>query len=263
MEKREMYELRRVTRIKDGIATTADDPVVREAPLTIMLNNEELATLVCSPVADKELVIGFLAGEGLLKTPEDIRNYEYRKEEGVARVEAAAPAPRLEGFPGRIIAGSCGKCGPSFYAVKDASGIGAVTGDPRFSADHVLSLVKGLDEGSATFRLTGGVHTAALGDAAGIIARYEDIGRHNALDRIMGYVFLNGIDTSDKAVVLSGRVASEMLLKAARIGVPVVLSRSAPTALALDLAGRLGITVVGFVRGNGFNVYCHGERIVD
>lgn len=263
VEKNEMYELRPVIRRRDGVTSSVDDPVVSEMPLTIMLNNEELATLVCSPVAEKELVIGFLAGEGLIDDPDQIKDYYYREEQGVAFVETVDPTPRLEGFLRRNFTSCCGKGRPSLYFINDISRINPITGDARFSAEQVVRLVRGLDEGSATFRLTGGVHTAALGNNEGILVRYEDIGRHNALDRIMGHVFLNRIVTSDKAVVLSGRVASEMLIKSARIGVPVVVSRSAPTGLALDLAEQLGITVAGFVRGSGFNVYCHPERITD
>ena len=90
----------------------------------------------------------------------------------------------------------------------------------------------------------------------------EDIGRHNALDRVLGHTIINGIATEDKAVLLSGRISSEMLIKAARIGTPVIVSRSAPTGLAIDLAEELNITTVGFVRGNSMNVYSHPERIV-
>jgi FdhD protein len=263
METRKIYETRPVIKRKNGISTSEQDPVVREVPLTIMFNKEELATLVCSPVAEKELVIGFLAGEGLVNDPDDIKECYYREEQGVMWVETSVPGPGLENFLRRNFTSCCGKGRPSLYFLNDVNRINPVVGDVQFSSGLVRELVRSLEEGSETHRLTGGVHTAALAGAGGIIARYEDIGRHNALDRIMGHVFLNRIRTADKAVILSGRIASEMLIKAARIGTPVVISRSAPTGLALDLAEQLGITVAGFVRGTGFNVYCHGERIVD
>lgn len=94
------------------------------------------------------------------------------------------------------------------------------------------------------------------------VVYYEDISRHNALDRILGYTFLNDIDTSDKAVVQSARISSELLTKVAQIGTPVVVSRSAPTCLSIDLAEQLGITLIGFARGNGLNVYTHPGRIM-
>ncbi|NLF77261.1 MAG: sulfurtransferase FdhD, partial [Chloroflexi bacterium] len=113
-----------------------------------------------------------------------------------------------------------------------------------------------------TFRLTGGVHEVALAHRGRLLVSYEDIGRHNALDRVLGYVFLNQIDTSDKAIILSGRIATEMLTKAARIGVPIVVSRSAPTCASIDLAEQLGMTLVGFARGANLNVYTHFDRVI-
>ena len=126
----------------------------------------------------------------------------------------------------------------------------------------MLQIINLLEERSSTFRLTGGVHSAALADQNGIICMYEDIGRHNAVDKVLGYAFLNEINTEDKCLLLSGRVASEILIKAARAHIPVVLSRTAPTGLTIDLAEELNITVVGFARGDRFSVYSHPERVI-
>jgi FdhD protein len=123
-------------------------------------------------------------------------------------------------------------------------------------------LISLLEEKSVTFRRTGGVHSAALADSNGLIARYEDVGRHNAVDKSLGYALLNQIDPNDKILVLSGRIASEILLKAARSRIPMFLSRSAPTYLAVELANKLGITVVGFARGEQLNVYSYMERVL-
>ena len=258
-----IIESRRVTKIRDGIRVVEDDPVVREVPLTIMLNNEEFATLVCSPGFEKELVVGFLAGEGLLKEPGDIHDYFFRENQGVVWIETRNTELGTGGFLCRNFSSCCGKGRPSLYFANDVSQVKPIEGDVSYAINQVHQLTGKLESMSEIYRMTGGVHTAALSSGADIVVSYDDIGRHNALDRIMGYTFLNSIDTSGMAVLLSGRISSEMLIKSARIGVPLVVSRKAPTVLALDLADQLGITVVGFARGNKFNVYSHGRRIAD
>jgi FdhD protein len=127
--------------------------------------------------------------------------------------------------------------------------------------EQCRELMKKMQESSAHFQQTGGVHNAALCTSEGIVVARTDIGRHNALDKLFGYCLVNRIPLKDKMIAFSGRISSEVLLKAAKIGVGIILSKSAPTNLALDLAEELGITTVGFIRGNGFNVYTHQERI--
>ena len=261
MGKQELFDTRPVSKYKNGIRTETDDSVVNEIPLTIMLNGEEFATLVCSPFAEKELVIGFLAGEGIIKAPEEIKDYFYRDQQGVVWVETVNPTPQTETFLCRNFASCCGKGRPLLYFLNDQNLVTPVKGDAEFTSENLISLMRLFEKDSETFKMTGGVHSAALADTNGIIVKYEDIGRHNALDRILGFTFLNGVDTSGKAVLLSGRIASEMLIKAARIGTPVVISRSAPTGLAIDYAMQYGITIAGFARGNSFNLYCNEERI--
>ncbi len=258
-----IFDLRKVKKIRGSGSRIEDDPVVKEVPLTIMLNNEEFATLVCSPGFEKELIVGFLAGEGILKQPDDIQDFFLREGQGVAWIETREKELQTEGFLCRNFTSCCGKGRPSLYYANDASQVNPIEGNAVFSVRQVLELAKQLDGASKIFHMTRGVHTAALAAGEAIVALYEDIGRHNALDRIMGHVFLNSMDTSNMAVLLSGRISSEMLIKSARVGVPVVISSKAPTGLALDLADQLGITVVGFARGNDINVYSHEERISD
>lgn len=264
-DKKTMAELRSFIQYRNGEKSVKNDLVVKEIPLTVMLNDSELATLICSPYAHKELVLGFLVGEGFLLNPEDIKDYYYREEQGVIWVETYSPTPadKLEKFLCRNFTSCCGKGRPAMYFINDLRQVKPVTGMTRFTVDQILKLVHYMEEESYTYKLTGGVHSAVLADQEHIIIRFEDIGRHNALDRIMGYSFLNRIYTADKAVILSGRISSEMVIKAARIGTPIVISKSAPTVLALDLAEQLGLTVVGFVRGQNLNIYSHIERITD
>ncbi len=132
----------------------------------------------------------------------------------------------------------------------------------KVTASDVRNLAEELEGRSQLFRKTGGVHSAALAVDGKILLFHEDVGRHNTLDKIMGQCFLEEIPLEDKLIVFSGRISSEVLLKTAKMGISVIISRSAPTDLALDLAEDLGITVVGFARGKQFNVYTHPERVV-
>lgn len=208
--------------------------------MIILVDGEERATLVCSPLFHDLLAVGHLVSEGILQSRDELKDVVCGPERGIVRVTTVHGSPRTDPQPIR--------------PVRHASG---------FTVKEVTDLTALLEAAAVTFRLTGGVHEAALAHKGGFVVRYEDIGRHNALDRILGYTFLNSVDTSDKAVLLSGRIASEMLLKAARIGVPVVISKSAPTCLSIEQAEQLGITLVAFARGNGFNVYTHPGRIAD
>ncbi|MDD2351573.1 MAG: formate dehydrogenase accessory sulfurtransferase FdhD [Synergistaceae bacterium] len=258
----EIFEKRSIIKFSGSTFENKEDFVVNETPLTVMLNRQELATIVCSPYAQKELVVGFLAGEGLIKKYSDITDYFHREKQEVVWVETLDSSIGMENFMGRNFGSCCGKSRPTLYFRNDSEQIKPLTGNARFSATELQDLIRQLDEGSDTFRMTGGVHSAALADNSQILVKYEDIGRHNALDRVLGHTIIKGIATEDKAVLLSGRISSEMLIKAARIGTPLVVSRSAPTGLAIDLAEQLNITAVGFARGNSMNVYSHAERIV-
>ena len=258
----EIFEKRPIIKFSGSTFEHKEDFVVNETPLTVMLNKHELATIVCSPYAQKELVVGFLAGEGLIKKYSDITDYFHREKQEVVWVETLDSSIEMENFMGRNFGSCCGKSRPTLYFRNDSEQIKPLTGNARFSAAELQDLIRQLDEGSDTFRMTGGVHSAALADNSRILVKYEDIGRHNAFDRVLGHTIINGITTEDKAVLLSGRISSEMLIKAARIGTPVIVSRSSPTGLAIDFAEELNITAVGFVRGNSMNVYSHAERIV-
>ena len=259
-----IYEARELVNYMNGRKNTLRQYIVKEMPLTIMLNGEELATLICSPHSYELLAIGFLVSEGVLQSRDELKRIECRPEQGEIWVDTANGAAHTDDFVRRNFANCCGKGRPSLHLLDDYEQTRPLSyTSSHFTVGELLGFVTLLNEQAHTFRLTGGVHEAALAHGAGFVASYEDIGRHNALDRIVGYAFLNDVDTSDKAVVLSGRIASEMLTKAARIGVSIVVSRSAPTCLSIDWAERLGITLVGFARGKTLNVYTHPGRIIE
>lgn len=236
--------------------------IVNEMPLTVYLNDSELATLVCSPGGYNELAAGFLLSEGLVLEPSDIKEITFNEQDGLLWVDTNRPVPEVENFLRRQIASCCGKGRALLYFINDARQLEPVQSKYQFTAPDILRLIGLLEESSATFRLTGGVHCAALADNKGLLVTYEDIGRHNAVDKVMGYAFLNRVNTNDKCLLLSGRVSSEILIKAARTGLPLVVSRSAPTFLAVDLADQYNVTLVGFARGDRLSVYSHEERVL-
>jgi len=257
-----LYIKHNVTLYNQGEMQSDSALIVSEIPLTVFLNDTELATLICSPGGYKELSVGFLLSEGLVQSPSDIKEITYREEEGLLWVQTSSPVPQMENFLHRHITSCCGKGRAALYFVNDARQLQPVRSTSRFTAPHLLHLMSLLDKKSVTFRLTGGVHCAALADSKDLLVMYEDIGRHNAVDKVIGHAFLSRITSDGKCLLLSGRISSEILIKAARSGIPLVVSRSAPTQLAVELADQLGITVVGFARDQRLNVYSHTEKVI-
>ena len=246
---------------KDG-REEVNDILVEEAPLTIYFNDEELVTLLGTPEFHKELAVGFLAAEGLIRTKEDILSIQVDEAKGVVRVKAKAPdiiAEKL--FLKRYITTGCGK-GTTFYNVVDSTLVKKMDTDVKLEFQTIFRLMTEMQTRSELYKDTGGVHSAALCDRERILAFREDVGRHNAADKIMGWSFLEEVELKDKFLLTSGRISSEILLKVAKMGIPILVSRSAPTQLAVKLANELGVTVVGFVRGRRMNIYTHPERII-
>ena len=238
------------------------DLVVREAPVTIFLNDVDLVTLLCSPKDLEYLAVGFLFAEGLIKGKEDIKSIFADKKDGVVWVETVGGKKFRDNILAkRFITTGCGK-GLSFIdSAKYRKGLKA-NSDFKMQASQVALLMKEFQERSQIYKMTGGVHSAGLANARGIVAFNEDIGRHNAIDKILGECVLKGIKTDDLILMTSGRVSSDILVKAARGRIPVIVSRSAPTDLSVRLARDLGITLVGFARGSRMNVYSNEWRIV-
>jgi len=254
----ETFPIQRVT--EEGKKAT-EDLVIKELPLTIILNNRELVTLLCSPTDLKYLAIGFLFSEGLLSSKDEIEKITVDDRRGVVRVETEeAKESASEFLFKRLITSGCGR-GASFYNAADVQGQVKVESQIGISALEVFALVKEFQYRSQIYRTTGGVHSAALCDNKGILIFSEDIGRHNAIDKIFGQCVLKDIPTDDRIIITSGRISSEILLKVAKRNIPVLISKSAPTNLGVRLANDLGITLVGFARGKRMNVYAHDWRI--
>ena len=260
--------------VRDGIRTRRDDLVVVEEPLEIRLARlgesgpgRPISITMRTPGSDVELALGFLHGEGLIRSNRDVASvHECGADRNVVRIELAADAPldlaRLE--RNFYTSSSCGVCGKaSLEAVAAMMAAKPVEGAGNVSAALLRSLAGRLHSAQPVFRDTGGLHAASLFDESGaLIAASEDVGRHNALDKLVGERLLaDALPLSGSVLLLSGRASFELLQKAAMAGVPVVASVGAPSSLAIDLAQRTGILLAGFLRSDSFNVYAHGERL--
>lgn len=252
-----------IRRFKDGRFADADDVVAAEFPLTLRVNGEELATIVCTPHDLEDLAVGFLASEGVIRSAADIASLSISPDSGFAYIELVGRAiPGREFYAKRMIGSCCGKS-RQFYFVNDARTARTVPQRHRVAPPQIFAWMSELERLSGEFRRTGGVHNAALFDADGTAVVRSDIGRHNALDKLFGHCLRHRLPTADKTIAFSGRLSSEVVLKTAKIGAGLLLSKSAPTALALQLADDLGITAVGFVRNGSMNIYTHPERVTE
>jgi len=251
-----------ILRISGTGAVKGRDLVVREVPVTILLNDVDLVTLLCSPKDLEYLAVGFLFAEGIVKRKEDIRSIFADKKDGAVWVETVEGKKLRDNILAkRFITTGCGK-GLSFVDSARYRKGPKARSDLQVRADQLALSMKEFQKRSEIYRMTGGIHSSALMDARGIVVFNEDIGRHNSIDKVLGECVLKGIRTDDLVLMTSGRISSDILVKAARSGIPVIVSRSAPTDLAVRLARDLRITLVGFARGSRMNVYSNEWMIV-
>lgn len=248
-----------VVRYRDGAFSRVDDVVVEEVPVTLYANDEEVVTLLTLGDNPEELAVGFLRSEGFLSSREEL--LDCSAEPGIVRVRLARdPGAVRRLLEKRTVTTGCGK-GSTFYHAVDALRCRPLSSAVRFEPRSLLDRMQELQLRSDLYRQTGGTHNASLVNSRETLLFRTDIGRHNAVDMIGGRAFLDGLDVGDAALFTTGRISSEILIKTAKMGVAVLVSRSAPTALALRLGEELAVTVVGYVRGGHFNVYTHPHRI--
>lgn len=241
-----------------------EDEVASEYALTIYVNDGEMVTIVCTPDNLKNLVIGFLASEGVIKSIDEIQSLSLVQTRGVARVQIRGERNFNQAFYNkRYIASCCGKSRQSFYFYNDAHTAKVATDTGvRYCPQAIFSFMRQLQDASSIFQSTGGVHSAGLCHPnQGLYLVKSDIGRHNALDKLYGHILETGDNVSDCAIAFTGRLSSEVLLKAAKIGVGILIAKSAPTAMAIEMAESLNMTAIGFARGHQFTAYTHAWRI--
>jgi FdhD protein len=252
-----------VSRITDEGKSSVEQTIAREMPLTIMLNNQELVTLLCSPSDLNYLAIGFLFSEGLIRNKADIKKTIVDGKRGIVRVDTENNFELdADILFKRIITSGCGR-GASFYSTVDLQNRTKVKSQIKITPQDILALSHEFQNRSQIYKETRCVHSAALCDTKSILIFNEDIGRHNAVDKILGECILNDIWTEERVLITSGRITSEILLKIAHRNIPILISRSVPTDLSIKLANDLGITLIGFVRARRINVYTQDWRIED
>ncbi len=258
MENRTSVEALHIDREGSAIRT---EWTAREFPLTIMLNGEQLVTVLCSPGNLEALAVGFLYSEGMIRSREEITALTMDEERGIVRIRTAEDKTQ-DGklFMKRVLTTGCGR-GMAFYSYADLDRKKKVISDLKVTPEEVLALSRRFQGNSELYRSTHGVHSAALCDNREVLVFAEDIGRHNAIDKVLGRCLIEKIPVADRILVTSGRISSEILFKAAGSGIPVLISKSAPTDMGVTLARELGLTIIGFVRGGGMNVYAGQERI--
>lgn len=269
----------KITRFRlGGEREELDDRVVVELPLEIYVNEAPLVALMRTPGMDKELAVGFCITEKVITDMSRIKlirhcgemeeaagRGEEAREDGldrgnVVRLEVEGPGERGRFQATYLVRTGCG--GADLRALEDVEE-GAVDSRLQVREEVIYGIGGELTARQEVFRATGGTHGAGVFDPAGkALVVAEDVGRHNALDKVVGWCAMRGIDLADKLLALSGRLSYEMVLKAARAGFPVVVSMAAPTSLGLRLAEKAGVTLIGFSDGKRFNVYTHRWRVM-
>lgn len=253
----------RVKRFSGKGMESVEDVVAKEFPLTIVLNDEVLVNLVCFPSERKQLAIGYLFTERLISKIDDIKEAQEDNKRGIVWVRTKHKIKNLNEInKRRTITTGCGK-GVTFQSGDKGEGLNKMRSDLRISPEEIQKLNRQLKTRSELYRETGCVHSAALCDRNKIIVYSEDIGRHNVIDKIIGKCLLEGIETSDSILIMSGRLSSEIILKAAVGGIPIVISRAAPTDISVKIAKEVDMTLIGFARGHRMNIYSGERRIVE
>lgn len=265
---------RPVVRIRDGVVDRRPDTLAVEEPMEIRVAGRALTITMRTPGDDFDLAVGFLVGEGVVHTAEDVVSARYcagTADDGtntynVVDVElapgVAPPDPSLE--RSFYTTSSCGLCGKaSLEAVRTATTWTVVDDPLRVTPAVLATLPERLRESQRVFDRTGGLHAAALFSAEGeLLHLREDVGRHNAVDKVVGHALREGLlPARETVLVVSGRASFELVQKTVLAGIPMLAAVSAPSSLAVDLAQEHGLTLVGFLRGSSMNVYSAPERV--
>jgi len=232
-----------------------DAQVIEEARLTFFVNGQELVSLMASPLGGEKIALGFLRNERLISGLEEVEEISTREEGCCIDVWLNRTFDKPEH---EIVTSGCG--GGITYTDYDIN-LQALTDAFRLDPETLQEAFSNMQDPDSLYARARGVHGAALFNGKEIEVFVEDIGRHNTIDKVLGECMLRGIPTEGKALLATGRISSEMLIKGARMGCPIIASRNSPTSLSVELAEKWNITLVGYARGRRMRVYTHPERM--
>ena len=249
-----------ITRVYSDREEKLVDFVTEEVPLTIYVNDQEVVTILASPTDLTELAVGFVYTSGFITDFDQITKITEDTKRWTVSLQLRDGQFDSDQAFRRIFTSGCGR-GTLIYKTVDLFCRRKNTSNIRIHRDQVYQLMAEFQNGSIGFKETGGVHSAGLADIHQILVIREDIGRHNTIDKILGYSLMNNCDLSDKMILSSGRISSEILLKIQKTQIGVIITRGAPTDQAVKHAQECDITLIGFVRGRRMNVYNGMDRI--
>ena len=258
----ETAEVRRTARpappklYRAGQLTQLDKLPPPERAITLIVDDEELATVACSPHRVIALALGFLRVEDIIHAAEDVELMEVCDDETVVKVRLAKTARRVPRDRKRILTSGCGR------GVTFSLDVVPVEGGIAVRPEQLMAWMEELLDKAEGYREHGGTHTAGLFGEQGLEILVEDIGRHNTIDRIAGEALLRDLGTKGKAILTSGRISSDMLVKSSRLGVGITASRTSPTELAVSLAQEANIAVCGYVRRDQLRIFHDAGRVI-
>jgi FdhD protein len=247
----------KIQQFRSGKRRVVEDNVIVESPVLLNVNAESWLTFMCTPNQLEALAIGFLYNEGVIDSLDQVAEIHVCDSGDIVdiwlkhNVEKPKEWKRTSGCTGGYTALDLDSFTPEFY-----NGV-------SLKPDHVRNLVERLFESQILYKKTGGVHTSILTDGDRLTLLAEDVGRHNSVDKIAGMLLLRNEDFAKKILLTTGRISSDMLQKSARIGAAIVISRTSPTSMSVDLAEKWGITLIGYARRDRFNLYTHPSRIIE
>ncbi|MFW6111311.1 MAG: formate dehydrogenase accessory sulfurtransferase FdhD [Thermoproteota archaeon] len=249
--------------ISTGTRQRIEEPVAMEAPVNVYINGNYVITLLSTPRLQRELAVGWLFDEGVLRSWEEIEGIILRRNNVRVTTKNPLPEERLSvvGMT-RILTTACGLSINKFLKVIKQKCKDPIKSDYTVEARGILRMVKNLDEIAELFKATGGTHAAALFEEGELKASAEDIGRHNAMDKTIGIAVEEGVNFSRCTLISSGRQPADMVLKAVNMGIPILATKASPIRSGIIAAKKTGITLICFVRQHRMNVYTHNDRIL-
>ncbi len=245
-------------RYNNGILEPKAIHLAKEVPYTLFLNDREILSISTLPSHLRELFVGFLVSEGVLLIREEIKECHVDHDSKLVRIELDVPRKRLASLEqkGMLTSGCAG--GMVFSVQAAVKPLRERRKPLRIASSSILKRMYELDTYPGIYSITRGVHAASVATSSETLVILEDLGRHNAVDKIVGHCFLNQIQTQNKLLLTTGRITSEVLIKAARSYFPIVISRSSASAMAVAMAKQSGIDVITYVRAGRFNYFPHG-----